>query len=247
MKKLTLIIILFMLTFLMGIFIIHYKFSKLQYISVYNKNENKFWAHKGFLKEKETYKINRLDEIAGKGIKGVELDLIYEEKTNQLLVAHDQPIQDYVLLNNYLINDSNNLWYWFDIKNLNDNNYKAVFDNLEKIQFTFKLKNQFIVESKNAKALSKLSGLGLYTCLWINTPSKNNWVKYFYYNLRNKLFLIYYRFNAISMPYYMYSTGYSQNYSHLPVHTWVSITTFHQDSLKIYNDKNLKVVLIDKE
>lgn len=227
--------------------LINFQFSKIYHSDYFfNDSSNKFWAHRGYLENGESYNINYLSELVKLGFKGVELDLFYDHEIDNLVLAHELPIKRKILLIDYLQSSKNDLKYWFDIKNLSSSNKQEVKNILTDLDLKYDLNNQFIVESKNASSLSFLSSVGIYTCLWVNTPSKQNFMKFNYWQMRNKFNLFFHEFDAISMPYYIYSSGEFKDFHHFPIHTWVGKEKLKEDSLDIFNDSNLKIVLVDK-
>lgn len=244
------IIVLFLGLFLAAVIfivIIDIQFDNQRLSPFFFQNQShKFWAHKGYTHGNESYLTNHLQQALDDGIIGVELDVYFSTELQRLLVVHDFPIKDTIFLDEYLTPVGNKLKYWFDLKNLKTTDVNKVANAFLKLNKKFNLNHQFIIESKEANKLGKLSKQGFYTCFWVNTPDKKNLFNYYYRNFRNKYAIVFNHFNAISMPFYVYRTNEYNTYKHLPIHTWVDNKTLQIEKDSILNDDNLKIVLFDR-
>lgn len=226
---------------------INVKFSKLsKSTTFFNEAQNKFWAHHGFSKKGAPYAFKNVEMAFDRGIRGVELDLFYDETLCSFLVVHDMNEQDTLILDQLLSGLTTKGQFWFDLKNLKKGNSSQIIESLIKIEHKHELRNKFVVESKNASELNVLSQLGFFTCLWISTSQNENLIVEFYRNLKNKINLLNNTYSAISMPYYYYQREGKTLYGNFPIHCWVSPEEYEREKEVIIADDKLKIVLFDR-
>lgn len=226
---------------------VHIKFlNKKATTTFFNDSSNKMWAHHGFSKVGESYHKNNIELAFKQNVKGVELDLFYDKNINSFMVVHDESEKDTLILNQLLTEIKVKKKFWFDLKNLKKENTSEIISLLQSINQKHQLNNNFIVESKNAKELNKLTKAGIFTSLWITIAQNNNLLANTYARFKNKLKLVLYNFNAVSMPYYYYLREGEKMYSNFPIHTWVNRAEYDRNKEEILNDNKLKVVLFDR-
>lgn len=229
------------------IFFVDYQFKQLiMEPSFFNEDTQKFWPHKSYSMKGGQYSIESIQQAKKDGFKGVEIDIQYNRKLKTFLVAHDQTIIDTLLLEELLDVTKNELLYWFDLKYFEDQDEEEILLCFNRINEKYQLQNRFIIESKVSNKLKFLSEQGLNTCLWISTPNPEERLKFYFWNLKNKLAILNGDFNAISMPYDLYKKTDYQEYNHLIIHTWVGNDLLDLDRQKIVDDENLKIVLFDR-
>lgn len=226
--------------------LINYKFNKLEVSATFfNQAQQKFWAHHGFSKKGESYSVQNIEKAFEMGLKGVELDLFYCKDLNSFLVVHDVSEKDTLILDDVLNSVKIKGAFWFDLKNLNKDNSTQVIELLTTLNNKYELKNNYIVESKNAKQLNSLSEAGIYTCLWV-IPTQNKFFTNLYRWFKNKINLLLYNYSAVSMPYYYYAREGRELYGNFPIHTWISSKEFSNNKEVLLKDDKLKVVLFDR-
>ena len=141
---------------------ITYKYSpyKVEFAGYYDK----IWAHR----------VNSLDKLnySLPFFKGVELDLVYNEKTTRFDVRHPPAGSFGLTFERYLseIPEGNYPGLWLDIKNLNKNNAPLV---LEKINFILNKKKYprkaILIETQHPEALPLFSKAGFNTSYYIKS------------------------------------------------------------------------------
>jgi hypothetical protein len=124
---------------------------------------NKIWAHR----------VNCLKEVELKHqqFEGLEIDLIYSKMLNDFYVAHnDRDTLLGVMLEDWIMQIPNpeKNWYWFDLKNLNNNNAEDIVQFLVNILNKHEILHKTICESRKEKALYVLKKEGLAVCLWVS-------------------------------------------------------------------------------
>jgi len=204
--------------------------------------ESKIWAHR----------VNNPDDanIKIKNFKGIEIDLIYNKATGQLVVSHDQnDINKQITFRQYLqrIKKPNELYYWLDVKNLIDNT-EAICDTINHLAEVFQFKDRFFVESWYAVALSRAKEKGITTSLWIDNlyDMKDMDTLKWLDNARHKISIA--TPDALSAEYRMWRllVDYFPDNN---IHLWHTPADYSEDNAKLTremcHDSHVKVVLVD--
>ena len=201
-------------------------------------NSQKLWAHR----------VLDYNDVNNKYVdfKGVELDVFYETDKRVFDIRHDGQYKGKTLLdflNN--INDKK-LFFWIDLKNLNNKNVFAVVERLNELIESGVKKEHLIIESKNIKLLGILKKDNFYVSYWL--PSFNLF-RSIYEVFRVKDNLIKYKPNAISCSYH-HLDFYSRKFPNYNLHCWTNGLEEERDKLKIKKislKNNVKVILVDFE
>ncbi len=201
---------------------------------LYN-NPNKLWAHR-------VLTISEANKLSNK-FNGIELDVFFEEEKNIFDLRHHGGFRGQSLYDFLLKIDSEKLFFWIDLKNINKENINAIINRLDFITSNNNLKNQIIIESKNIAVLSKLKEKDYKISYWL--PSFNI-ITSIINILAIKNNIIKYKPDAISCSYHNIDF-YSRKFPNYNLHTWVSgLDSKHKDRIiKIVKKENIKVILID--
>lgn len=247
MKRVLIILFILFAIILTFFIVVQLQFNGLKSSPFFYKNQTqKFWAHHGYSLKGAPYSILDIQFAVNEGFDGVELDLFYSPELNTFLVAHHEPISDTLLIEDVLDVSGNLIHYWFDLKNLNSQNVGEVIIRLEELNELYQLQHHFMVESKDAKNLQQLTEKGIHTCLWLNSPRPQNFFRFHFWKMVNKITLVFYDYDAISIPYYIYKNKEYQDFYKFNTCTWLG-----NDMVDLYkndaaNNKQLKIILIDR-
>ena len=125
--------------------------------------KSKIWAHK----VNDTLVAQAKKELFA----GLEVDLIYSEYQNQLIVGHNDCDTIYKLtFEQWLssLSKHSDCCYWLDIKNLSEKNADSVASIVSALINKFKInKNQIMIEHTDCNALVTIKNNGLFVLLWI--------------------------------------------------------------------------------
>lgn len=214
-------------------------------IPIYNGNSQaifnspeKLWAHRVL----DYNDVN--DKYAD--FKGVEVDVFFEKEKKVFDVRHHGEYRCKTLLD-FLenVNDSE-LFFWIDLKNLNNENVLAVVERLNELIESGINKEYLIIESKNIKLLEILQKENFYVSYWL--PSFNIF-RSVYEVFQVKENLKKYKPNAISCSYH--NVGfYSRKFPNYNLHCWTNGLAEGKDNDKIKKislRNNVKVILVDFE
>jgi len=201
-------------------------------------NSQKLWVHR----------VLDYNDVNNKyaDFKGVEVDVFFETEKRVFDVRHHGKYRGKTLLdflNN--IND-NELFFWIDLKNLNNKNVLAVVERLNELIESGVNKEHLIIESKNIKLLEILQIENFYVSYWL--PSFNLF-RSMYEVFQVKDNLIKYKPNAISCSYH-HVDFYSRKFPNFNLHCWTNGLEEGKDNLKIKKislRNNVKVILVDFE
>ncbi|WP_298878880.1 DUF2181 domain-containing protein [uncultured Polaribacter sp.] len=140
-------------------------------ISIIVNFQNEFFTY--FYKEKIwVHRVNSIEKLKETNSKfnGIELDVVFNTKTNVFDVNHPPAKSINLSLYKYLSSiklNSNNL-FWIDFKNLSTSNKINACLKLEKLCFELKLKKkQLIIESSNPQALDVFYSKGYQTSFYL--------------------------------------------------------------------------------
>lgn len=247
--KRALTILFILIAFVSAIFIgVQFQFNRLKATPFFYENQpQKFWAHRGYTIKGAAYSLNDFQRAIDDGFKGIELDLFYSIELKTFLVAHDIPVEDTLLIEDVLNETKNSFYYWFDLKNLTNQNVDEVITRLEKLNESYQLQHHFMVESKDAKNLHQLTKAGIHTCLWLKTPRPQQFFSFYFWKTINMLTLIYYDFDAISIPYFMYRYQEYESFYKLNTCSWMGEEMVELYINEAVENKQLKIVLIDRK
>lgn len=115
--------------------------------------------------------IGAYDDAVKYGFESFEIDLFYDEVSRKLLVGHGKNAYTGGSLDQYLeLTDAKFYKMWFDIKNLNEKNWRNVLKILEELEDQYSLKSRVIVESGNtASFFSNFTEKGWHTSYYMPT------------------------------------------------------------------------------
>lgn len=146
--------------------LILYKYSpyKIEFLGYYDK----IWAHRVNSKEKLNSALNFYS--------GVELDLVYNSEKNIFDVNHPPVKSINLTFEEYLseINKDKNPGIWLDIKNLNKDNSRLIFNRLIKIfdAINYNIEN-VLVETRYPEALPLFTEKGFITSYYLPSNLRN--------------------------------------------------------------------------
>lgn len=221
--------------------LILYKYSpyKIEFLGYYDK----IWAHRVNSKEKLNSALNFYS--------GVELDLVYNSEKNIFDVNHPPAKSINLTFEEYLseINKDKSSGIWLDIKNLNKDNSRLIFNRLTEVfdTFNYNIEN-VLVETRYPEALPLFTENGFITSYYLPSGLRNKKL----INLTSEI----QRINEILIK--QPNIGISSNYKDYQIlqeyfpnkdkYLWMtsSITErWFQETRSILKDKKVKVVLVN--
>lgn len=117
--------------------------------------------------------VGKLEDIWEDNYRSFEIDVLYVNEKDCLLVGHDKDhMNDLCLIDFFThIPDKDELKrVWLDVKNLKTNNLKKILLRLEKIEKKWSYKDEFIFEtSMQHEDLKKISGAGYHVSYYLQT------------------------------------------------------------------------------
>ena len=117
--------------------------------------------------------VGKLEDIWEDSYRSFEIDVLYVDDQDCLLVGHDEEhMSDLCLIDFFThIPDKDELKrVWLDVKNLEINNLKKMLVRLEKVEKKWGYKDEFIFEtSMQHEDLQKISGAGYHTSYYLPT------------------------------------------------------------------------------
>ncbi|MBX2959506.1 MAG: hypothetical protein KF732_06065 [Flavobacteriales bacterium] len=243
------IVLFILIAFVSAIFIVvQIQFNRLKVPPFFYENPpQKFWAHRGYSINGADYSPNNFQLAKNAGFEGIELDLFYSIELKTFLVAHDMPLEDTLLIEDVLDETQNSFYYWFDLKNLNSQNVDEVITQLETLNESYQLQHHFMVESKEARSLYQLTKARIHTCLWLKTPRPQQLFQFYFWKTINMLTLMYYDFDAISIPYFIYRYQEYESFYKLNTCSWMGEEMVELHKNDAANNKQLKIVLVDRK
>lgn len=150
--------------YIFSILIILFFFWKIyQYIPYrieYLGHYDKIWAHRN-------NSINKAN-TSEKYFKGIELDLVFNQKEDFLDVNHPPTKSIHLDFANYVSKLDRQPYLWLDIKNLNNNNAKLIYDKLiDIINLNNYPKTKILIETRFPEALSSFTSSGFKTSYYL--------------------------------------------------------------------------------
>ncbi len=220
---------------------IEYQYQNIQLAGF--ETQNKLWIHRGGKPENTIAGIN---QSLKDGFHGVEIDLQFDESNKTLLIGHDklkegeEPLPS---LEAYLSNlKESQIDWWFDLKNLNNENANEISNLLKQFEKRFNLSNRYFIESDQFFALNKLASKNIPTVFWINPHTKSR--IFFLRKIENKLKLLFSNFIGVSIYYESYNEKARDYLELIPKF----IFTVNGDLKDQYlNDNSIQVVLTDDQ
>ncbi len=223
-------------------------FNHIRMKPLYDRSDNKLWAHA----------VDDLEKLRDsiKKFPGIELDVVFEDKADYFDVRHDVEAAPTGLnLERYLseIPNPENYYYWIDFKNLDRNNENKAVERMKYLLRKFHLADKVIVESPNPDSLGAFSRAGIYTSYWIPhfDHHQDNFFKRISEDYRMAVMirstLEQYSFNALSAHYPMYPFI-NRYFPGVNVHLWTNGLKTESDKKVIRdlaNRRNVKVILVD--
>jgi hypothetical protein len=127
------------------------------------------WSHRGVNdKGLEENSIKAFEYALNKGLKGIEVDVFWDEKSEKLLVTHDQPKQNttYKDLGVIISRFKDSTSYWIDLKNLTCKNQAAIEKVIRAYISAQNKKIDLYIESQNGWALRNFDSPEIKTVFW---------------------------------------------------------------------------------
>lgn len=220
---------------------IEVKFSHLDIKKI--ETSSKLWRHRGGEPENSIYGISK---SLNDGYRGIEIDIHYNSEQNNFLVIHDlkesSNSSNTLTLNRVLSNFSTfDVRWWFDLKNLSNENHLKILDLLKNLEDVYDLKNKYFIESDQYTPLRVLSKSSIPSVYWINPHSKSR--IFLLRKLENKIKLIFSSFIGVSI----YHTSYDEKAkSYLSDINKFIFTVNGQEKEKYLSDPSVNVVLTDE-
>ncbi len=241
-----LIVILSIVTTLLVVGIVNYKFYTYSVTNPFYNGCYKVWGHRGYFKDYPENSIESFSEAFDRGAHGVELDIFFDNNLQDFIVSHDYP---YNLVNGKLLTLENVFsavgkrgYFWVEFKQLDAvPDVDLVVDKMERLIKKFNLMDKVIIESPKGILLRKFSKKSIHTSYWLDKPTYRFmfWIKDFQY----RSLIGFSNFSAISMSHRYYNHT-KKKYSHLPIHLY---TVNDKDALsKLIDDNAVKVILSDE-
>jgi glycerophosphoryl diester phosphodiesterase len=192
-----------------------YQFNSIKTEAFRNIPKHMIWAHRGFTRGYPDNSIESFDAAQKMGYYGIELD-IYYIKGRGFLVTHDAPLQGAgsnpgLFLNTVFNRYQNAFYYWLDFKNLDTKNAEESGKLLSGYIHAYGLQNRVFVESKHARALSRLkSAAPINTIYWLhgNLRKRSSLFK-------SKFYTVLAGADAVSLPVKYADEHFINNFSHL--------------------------------
>lgn len=236
MKKFFFFIIILLLAFYTGI---EYQFQNLE-LKGYNTN-NKIWIHRGGTPENT---ITGISQSINQGFDGVEIDIHFDKKSSLFFVGHDLPTKNEPSLPTLELflgtfKDLKIHW-WFDLKNLNQDNAIEISRKFKVYEKDYKLIGHYFIESNQYTALKTLASYDLPTIYWLNPHTKS---RLFYLRMfENKVKLIFSNFLGVSLYYESYNEKAKSYLSDIPKFIFTVNGELKNQYIK---DQTIQVVLTD--
>lgn len=108
---------------------------------------------------------NKLLELQDMSINNIEIDVFVED--NQLWIGHEKKTASGLTLEEYLQQvieiNPNFTFMWLDLKDLTVENENLIFNQLQQLDNTFKLKDRVFIESRYIDALERFNQSGWHT------------------------------------------------------------------------------------
>lgn len=217
-----------------------------------NKNsfsypKSKIWKH-GVYSEYEAEKFSKTFD-------GLEVDLIYSEKHNDIFIGRQEDDAEKghtfdIWLS--MIKEPNNTCYWIDFKNLTTSNAEAALQRLDEILNIHNAdKQNFMIENQDVSTLKIVKRFDYATILWVdNLYYWNNKTKQDSASIckiiRNKINEL--QPDAISSEFTAYPML-CDSFPEQNVHFWDTPKAFNEENMKhtqmLCRRDNVKVVLVD--
>ena len=199
-------------------------------------SSNKLWAHRVLNSDD----ANKLSE----DFLGIEIDLYYNTDNNIFDIRHHGEFQNKSFKEFLSRISKKDLYFWLDLKNLNENNVENIIQRLKELSKNNDLNDFMIIESKEVELLYQLKNKGFKISYWL--PSFNI-LKSIYSVFEVKHNLQKYQPDAISCSYQSVDF-YSKKFPQYNLHCWTNelVSEADKDVINaIVLRKNVKVVLTD--
>lgn len=206
----------------------------------------KIWVHR-------VNSIEKLKEVNTK-FSGVELDVVFDDNLGVFDITHPPEPSIKLTLEDYLkSNDTHNLKFWLDFKNLDTSNLKLALNRLNIIAKKHNINTQdVIVESSNPILLNAFQEIGFKTSYYLPWPGlyklNNNQQKKMISKIKQEI--LENKITCISSNYHDYETM-KKEFPTLNKLLWVSENDYHYKGIKeriflykILRDKKVDVLLM---
>ncbi len=215
-------------------------------VAFYN-NEDKVWSHRGLSINLPENSIESINAAYENEFKGVEVDIRFISELNKFFLSHDElkNTDSLTSLDSLFSKVNNSLYFWLDLKNLDNKNKKKVLNRLNDITQKYNNKNKIIIENRDAPALQLLAKNGYYTSLWLKDPYPKNPIRFLYNNILNKIKLFLYSFNAVSFDSKYLNQQTLKIYNNCNIHTWKIYTLNKNDIKSLKSISSVKIILFD--
>jgi len=204
--------------------------------------DSKIWAHR----------VNDIASAKEKSSKfvGMEVDIMFSERQNELYVAHDSiDLSKKLLLQDWFasIENPSTKYYWMDLKNLNSRNAQKVADKINALKKQYDMVDNVFVESNDIKALKVIKHNDIRTILWTENIQWNHldtatWIDH------TRKQIIELKPDAISGEVSMFGLLTSE-FPEQNIHIWQTPAEYNEANAeltrKLCSHNSVKVVLVD--
>lgn len=205
--------------------------------------KSKVWAHRVNTPAEANEKIKCFD--------GIEIDLVYDASTGELMVSHEIDYDAKMTFREYLqgVCEPDKPCYWLDMKNL-DLNAEAICDTILSLAEDFGFIKKFFVESWHSYALNIAKEKGIKTSLWVDNlygmenPDIDEWFS----KVSSGINIAHP--DAISADHRMWKLVVSY-FPDMNINLWQTPTLLNDENVEltkeICRDQHVKVLLVDYE
>jgi hypothetical protein len=208
-------------------------------------NQKQYWAHRAYSPFYPPNSVEGIEYNIDQGIKGVEIDVYYDDTLNTFIVSHDFPYTkidgDLLLLDTVFTQVLEPIHYWLDLKNLNADNYHSVSEKLSSLAFTYHQNGNLWLESDRGYLLSKMDKKNFKKIYW--PQYSREWYKRWLKLLYIKTLVLISDFDAFDVVYFLLDEDYVSTFSAYPL-----FVSYLENSEAIKNTEsipNVQVLLID--
>ena len=205
-----------------------------------------YWSHRGRnnagLPENS---IAAFEHALQHGLKGIEVDVFWDEATKQILATHDtpQPSQQYPLLKEIVSRFKDSISYWIDFKNLTNENVKVVEEAVAQLAATYHLKDKLYLESAHGTVLRKINSPNIRTLYWVQYG--RHFPKRPFKLLYIKSLIVFSKFYGYTSSYSLMDDDFRKQFSGLPLYI------FHANAQQLKKEETIpssvKVQLADED
>lgn len=205
-----------------------------------------YWSHRGRnnagLPENS---IAAFEHVLQYRLKGIEVDVFWDDASKQILVTHDTPqaSQQYPLLKDIVASFKDSTSYWIDFKNLTNENVKAVEEAVSQLASTYSLNGKLYLESAHGTVLRKISSPNIRTLYWVQYG--RSFPKRPFKLLYIKSLIVFSKFYGYTSSYSLMDEDFRKQFGGLPLYI------FHANAQQLKKEEaipsSVKVQLVDED